>query len=98
MIRLLFFAALACGLYRLVAGRWPWQRRLASRESFALAHARAVLGVGERAGRQEILDAHRRLIASVHPDRGGSNEKVHEANAARDMLIAALTSPTQERQ
>jgi len=23
----------------------------------------------------------------VHPDRGGSNEQVHEANAARDLLF-----------
>jgi hypothetical protein len=26
----------------------------------------------------------------VHPDRGGSNEAVHEANAARDLLLARL--------
>ncbi|MFM6831362.1 MAG: molecular chaperone DnaJ, partial [Novosphingobium sp.] len=33
----------------------------------------------------------RRLIAQVHPDRGGSNEAVHEANAARDLLLARLS-------
>ena len=28
--------------------------------------------------------------ARVHPDRGGSNEAVHDANAARDLLLARL--------
>jgi len=26
----------------------------------------------------------------VHPDRGGTNEQVHEANAARDLLLDEL--------
>jgi hypothetical protein len=26
----------------------------------------------------------------VHPDRGGSNSQVHEANAARDILLGEL--------
>jgi hypothetical protein len=26
----------------------------------------------------------------VHPDRGGTNDKVHEANAARDLLLDEL--------
>ncbi len=30
------------------------------------------------------------MIAQVHPDRGGSNEQVHAANAARDLLLARL--------
>lgn len=97
MSRLIFFALLACGIYKLLVGRWPWQKPALPRERFALAHARALLGLREGADRQEILDAHRRLIASVHPDRGGSNEKVHEANAARDMLLDALTSSVQPR-
>jgi len=36
------------------------------------------------------LEAHRRLITMVHPDRGGTNEQVHEANAARDLLLDEL--------
>ena len=42
------------------------------------------------AERSEILEAHRRLITMVHPDRGGTNAQVHEANAARDLLIEEL--------
>jgi DnaJ homolog subfamily C member 19 len=53
-------------------------------------HARKLLAVREGATRQEITEAHRRLIAMVHPDRGGSNAQVHEANAARDLLFDEL--------
>ncbi|HEY0621715.1 MAG TPA: J domain-containing protein [Sphingomonas sp.] len=51
------------------------------------ADARAVLGVGPDAGPEEIRAAHRRLIASVHPDRGGSPELTRQVNAARDALL-----------
>ena len=83
---LLLLATLAC---RLVTGRWPWQF-IGRPANPALAKACALLGVARNAGHGEIVDAHRRLIAQVHPDRGGTNEQVHEANAARDLLLAAL--------
>jgi hypothetical protein len=51
------------------------------------AEARAVLGVGRDAGPEEIRAAHRRLISSVHPDRGGSPELTRQVNAARDTLL-----------
>lgn len=51
------------------------------------ADARAVLGVGPDAGPEEIRAAHRKLIASVHPDRGGSPELTRQVNAARDKLL-----------
>lgn len=93
-MKLLWLIALACIAWRVFSGRWPWQPKLragSKAPSFAQAQARAVLGLGAGAGRKEILDAHRRRLAAVHPDRGGSNEQVHEANAARDLLLAALT-------
>ena len=49
-----------------------------------------MLGVDRSAKREAIIEAHRRLIARVHPDRGGSNDAVHAANAARDLLLARL--------
>jgi curved DNA-binding protein CbpA len=52
--------------------------------------ARNLLGVRPDANHAEIIEAHRRLLAMVHPDRGGTNEQVHEANAARDLLLDAL--------
>lgn len=92
MSKLIFLLVLGSIVWRMFTGRWPWKSRLPSRNSarFAEAQARALLGVEPSAGRIEIVDAHRRRIALVHPDRGGSNEQVHEANAARDLLLAAL--------
>lgn len=51
------------------------------------AEARAVLGVAKDAGPDEIRAAHRRLITSIHPDRGGSPELTRQVNAARDVLL-----------
>jgi hypothetical protein len=52
--------------------------------------ARQLLQVGLNADEEEILAAHRRLIAEVHPDRGGNAELARQVNAARDLLLAAL--------
>ena len=37
-----------------------------------------------------IRAAHRRLIASVHPDKGGTEALAAQINAARDLLLADL--------
>lgn len=52
--------------------------------------ARRLLGVGEHASVAEISEAHRRLIARVHPDRGGSAELAQRVNVARDTLLTAI--------
>ncbi len=52
-----------------------------------LAAARAVLGVPASADRDAINAAWRRVIAEVHPDRGGSVERAAEVSAARDLLL-----------
>ncbi len=101
MARLLVYLAVACALCRVLTGRWPWQlvgwaigrrrgRELSPRSarSAAETRARVLLGVGPDAARTEIIEAHKRLVAMIHPDRGGTNEQVHEANAARDLLLA----------
>jgi hypothetical protein len=49
--------------------------------------ARQVLGVAPEATAEDIRAAHRRLIAAVHPDRGGSLELTRQINAARDLLL-----------
>lgn len=100
MGRLLFYAVLACVLCKLAAGRWPWELAgwdlgRASTRFRAEARARALLGVGRDAPRIEIIEAHKRLVATVHPDRGGTGEQVHEANAARDLLLARLEANTE---
>ena len=89
IFRLLILAAIAALVWRAFTGRWPWERKLTTRAQ-AVLRARQLLGVTAAASREEILTAHRRLVAMVHPDRGGSNGQVHEANAARDLLLDEL--------
>ena len=48
------------------------------------------IGLGRVHDRQDVIAAHKRVVAAVHPDRGGSGEQVHEANRARDLLLAEL--------
>ena len=87
LLWLLFLAALACKMF---IGRWPWELVGGSARSVDQARARALLGVRPRATRDDIIEAHRRLITRVHPDVGGSSEQVHAANAARDLLLDSV--------
>lgn len=86
IIRLILFAAVACFFYKMLVGRWPWQKKITTRQQ-AIFRARRLLGIEASANRDDIIAAHKRLVAMVHPDKGGSNEQVHEANAARDLLF-----------
>ena len=91
MVRLAIILIILCVLFRMAIGQWPWQMlKPAPTRSQALFKARKLLGVEERATRADILAAHKRLIAMVHPDRGGSSAAVHEANDARDLLLSEL--------
>ena len=92
MIRIILLLGLAAAAWRMFTGRWPWQHKLSgTARQQTLFRARKLLGVGDHASHGEIVDAHRRLVARVHPDKGGSAEQVHEANAARDLLLAELS-------
>ena len=90
MGKVLFLGLVACALCKWAIGQWPWQIFQKSEQSQKEAMARALLGVDRGATRTDIADAHRRLLVQVHPDRGGSNEAVHAATAARDLLLARL--------
>ena len=88
LIVLLFLVSAAM---KAVGGKWPWEMlALPRRDDAPSERARTLLGVERSAGRAEILDAHRRLIARVHPDRGGTSSLVFEANDARDLLLSRL--------
>ncbi len=47
-----------------------------------------LLGLDDNADQDAIRAAHRRLIAQVHPDKGGSAELARRVNAARDILLS----------
>jgi DnaJ homolog subfamily C member 19 len=97
MIKLLWIALVVCLFAKLLTGRWPWQwewrellgggARSGPGNANEVRRAQALLGVSGKASREQVIDAHRRLLTRVHPDRGGSDQLVHEANAARDLLL-----------
>ena len=83
--------AKALVLLAVAAAIWIWwRRRTRSGPEMSVAEARALLGIGESATLKEVREAHRRLIARVHPDAGGSAELATRVNAARDRLVAEL--------
>lgn len=111
MLRLLVIAGLVCIVWFMLFGKWPWQimrgqmmggqtlgrRTGRSAERRQLTDARRVLGVRKGAKPDEIALAHRRRLSVIHPDRGGSDAEVHEANAARDLLLEDLQKNAKDR-
>ena len=73
------------------AGWWFWFRKggTLKRGSDRMTHeeARRLLEVPIDATTAEIRAAHRRLVARVHPDVGGSADLTRQVNAARDTLL-----------
>jgi DnaJ family protein C protein 19 len=81
----------------LMAGALMWAMRASAKARPAAmpsADARALLGLGPQASLAEIREAHRRLIAKVHPDRGGSADLANQVNVARDTLVAEMNRKT----
>jgi hypothetical protein len=67
-----------------------WMRARVAVRPMDEIEARQLLGVGLNANVDEINAAHRRLIAQVHPDRGGTAELARRVNAARDLLLGQV--------
>ena len=91
LLRIAILLVLGCVLFRWAFGEWPWANLTGGAQARALADARALLGVEAAASREDIIAAHRRLAARVHPDRGGSNDALRQANAARDLLLGEIS-------
>jgi len=87
MMKLILLAAIVALGCKLFLRRWPWELLPLSARSSEVRRAQTLLGLSRSHNRDQVIEAHRRLVAQVHPDRGGSAELVHEANAARDLLL-----------
>lgn len=63
--------------------------RQAERAAMSHHEALQVLGLSGSPSQEDILAAHRRLIASTHPDAGGSDYLASQINSARDRLLSS---------
>ncbi|HEY7899878.1 MAG TPA: J domain-containing protein [Caulobacteraceae bacterium] len=84
------WAVLIAGLALLVQlGRMSDARRRAAPGGPGLSEteARAILGVGPRAGQAEVDRAFRKKMLQAHPDRGGGDAQATKLNLARERLI-----------
>ena len=91
MVRVALLVLVLSLLCRWALGKWPWDYlRGPPSRGRTLAEARKLLAVPIGASRNDIIEAHKRLVARVHPDRGGTTTQVHEANVARDLLLEEL--------
>ena len=66
---------------------WLWKNSFTRSRSMSLQAAARLLEVETDASPETILAAHRRLIARVHPDTGGSAALAAQVNQARDILL-----------
>ena len=66
------------------------QARSATAGSAAMTRkqALAVLGLEANATQQQVVDAHRRLMAKIHPDKGGSTYLAQQLNEAKRVLLS----------
>ena len=81
MIKILFFIGLIASLYFLA------RRSLSSPSPMGKGEAAKLLGISTEADSDTVLEAHRRLIAKVHPDAGGNAELASRINRARDIML-----------
>ena len=89
-------ALLQAYLDRVYADTWQQQagaqgQQQAASEPGEMSREEAlqVLGLSSDAGEAEIVDAHRRLMQKLHPDRGGSAYLAARINLAKATLLAS---------
>jgi DnaJ homolog subfamily C member 19 len=84
-MKFLFFAALIAALY------WLFRNSVRGVAPMSANDAAKLLNVAPGADAETVNAAHRRLIAKIHPDAGGSAALAAQVNEARDVLLRRLS-------
>tara|TARA_R110000868_G_scaffold19277_12_gene83028 strand:+ start:6596 stop:7048 length:453 start_codon:yes stop_codon:yes gene_type:complete len=74
-------------IYAAMRIRKPAKAVRAAPDESCVADARELLGLSANADAEDIRAAHRRLIATVHPDKGGTQALAAKINESRDVLL-----------
>jgi predicted membrane chloride channel (bestrophin family) len=83
----------AFGLWRQLQSMQQKQQQSApstNNDTMDVATARQILELEENPNKEDILAAHKRMMAKNHPDKGGSTYLASQINQAKDLLLAAL--------
>jgi hypothetical protein len=93
LLRIAVVVILLMAIGLALSGLWPVAMSLLGgvmvygRPVMDKPHARQILEVNDEASHEEIIAAHKRLIAKNHPDKGGSTYLASQINQAKDVLL-----------
>jgi len=102
--RLHWLGAVLASLFGIAKAGLPWLIRFwpllqakkssaaSATQSSTLDEAYETLGLQRGASRQEVVDAHRRKMLKMHPDKGGNHEDASRLNEAKKIILEFLDS------
>ena len=66
------------------------ENKIADQSKAEVQEAYRVLGLAPGACKEDVIDAHKRLIQKLHPDHGGNDYLAAQINQAKDLILEHL--------